>query len=136
MLEAVGGVLENKLEPKLFLFASLDRRSFSAGRRFSRLFFNAAKISTTWALRRGAGGTALISWPSTFFSIIASARSRITKWARSGARIGRITTACASAAIQHEGDADEHLDRIKAELRNGTYVAPQRVWLFGALADS
>ncbi len=130
-------VLENKLEPKLFFFASPDRRWFSAGRRFSRLFFNAAKMSTTWPLRRGAGGTALISWPSTFFSIIASARSRYYK-------VGKKWRAdwTDNDGVRHrqrfntKGDADEHLDRIKAELRNGTYVAPQRVWLFGALADS
>jgi hypothetical protein len=42
----------------------------------SRLFFNAANISTTWPVRRGAGAQALISSPPTFFSIIASARSR------------------------------------------------------------
>jgi integrase len=35
-----------------------------------------------------------------------------------------------------KGAAEEHLDRIKEKIRNGTYVAPERVWLFGALADS
>jgi hypothetical protein len=35
----------------------------------SKLFFNAAKMSTIWPVRRGAGETALISWPSTFFSM-------------------------------------------------------------------
>ncbi len=38
--------------------------------------------------------------------------------------------------FETKGAADEHLDSIKAKLRNGTYVAPQKVWLFGALADS
>jgi len=35
-----------------------------------------------------------------------------------------------------KGAAEEHLDRIKERLRNNTYVAPQKTWLFGALADS
>jgi integrase len=35
-----------------------------------------------------------------------------------------------------KGAAEDHLDNVNAEIREGTYVAPQRVWLFGALADS
>src|SRR6266496_2928947 len=35
-----------------------------------------------------------------------------------------------------KGEADDYLIPIKEKLRNGTYVAPQRIWLFGALADS
>ena len=38
--------------------------------------------------------------------------------------------------FETKGAAQEHLDGIKTKLRAGTYVAPQRVWLFGALADS
>src|SRR5689334_24493961 len=35
-----------------------------------------------------------------------------------------------------KGEAEEYLDSIKAKVRNNTYIAPQKVWLFGALADS
>jgi integrase len=35
-----------------------------------------------------------------------------------------------------KGEADDYLIPIKEKLRNGTYVAPQRIWLFGPLADS
>ena len=35
-----------------------------------------------------------------------------------------------------KGEAVEHETQVKAKLAKGTYVSPQRVWLFGALADS
>src|SRR4030095_9285609 len=35
-----------------------------------------------------------------------------------------------------KADAEEYLDGIKQKVRDGTYVAPKQVWLFGALADS
>ena len=35
-----------------------------------------------------------------------------------------------------KGAAEEHLDTVKSKIKNGTYVAPQKIWLFGALADS
>jgi integrase len=35
-----------------------------------------------------------------------------------------------------KGEADDSRTQIEAKLANGTYVAPQRIWLFGALADS
>ena len=35
-----------------------------------------------------------------------------------------------------KGEAEEYLEGIKQKIRNNTYVAPEKVWLFGALADS
>ena len=35
-----------------------------------------------------------------------------------------------------KGEAEEYLDSIKAKVRNNTYIAPQKIWLFGSLADS
>ena len=46
------------------------------GRLVARLCFNAVIISMTLPMRDGAAGAALISCPSDFFSINASARSR------------------------------------------------------------
>ena len=38
--------------------------------------------------------------------------------------------------VETKGEAEEYLETVKGKLRAGTYVAPQKVWLFGALADS
>src|SRR5262245_3235245 len=35
-----------------------------------------------------------------------------------------------------KGEADEYIDTVKAKIKNNTYVAPQKVWLFGAMADA
>jgi hypothetical protein len=52
------------VRPYAFLFRFTRSAAFCCGcSAVSRLFFNAAKMSTTWPVRRGADGTALISWP-------------------------------------------------------------------------
>jgi integrase len=38
--------------------------------------------------------------------------------------------------FETKGAAEEFLDSVKAKIKNGTYVAPRKVWLFGTLADS
>jgi integrase len=35
-----------------------------------------------------------------------------------------------------KGDADEHLTEIKSQIKDGTYVAPQKIVTFGELADA